>query len=120
MSKGALPVIMSIIGPRETHDYRNYNRLVCGTNTSPKNQKRGEKRRSQEYHVLELHPEDRAPDLLLAAADGDVHVVIPQVEVPEPEPSLLLLVPPGSTERDTVCLTCVDRLDRFTVKGRGT
>ena len=22
---GALPVIMSIVGPRETHDYRNYN-----------------------------------------------------------------------------------------------
>ena len=32
---GALPVIMSIIGPRETHDYRNYNLLVRGTNTSP-------------------------------------------------------------------------------------
>ena len=32
---GALPVIMSIIGPRETHDYRNYNLLGSGTNTSP-------------------------------------------------------------------------------------
>ena len=31
---GALPVIMSIIGPQETHDYRNYNLLVRGTNTS--------------------------------------------------------------------------------------
>ena len=31
---GALPVIMSIIGPRETHDYRNYNHLGSGTNTS--------------------------------------------------------------------------------------
>ena len=30
---GALPVIMSIIGPRETHDYRNYNLLGSGTNT---------------------------------------------------------------------------------------
>ena len=30
-----LPVIMSIIGPRETHDYRNYNLLGPGTNTSP-------------------------------------------------------------------------------------
>ena len=29
---GALPVIMSIIGPRETHDYRNYNLLGPGTN----------------------------------------------------------------------------------------
>ena len=28
---GALPVIMSIIGPRETHDYRNYNLLGSGT-----------------------------------------------------------------------------------------
>ena len=26
-----LPVIMSIIGPRETHDYRNYNLLGSGT-----------------------------------------------------------------------------------------
>ena len=31
---GALPVIMSIIGPRETHDYRNYNLLGSGINTS--------------------------------------------------------------------------------------
>ena len=33
---GALPVIMSIIGPREPHDYRNYNLLVRGINSSPK------------------------------------------------------------------------------------
>ena len=32
----ALPVSMSIIGPRETHDYRNYNLLGSGTNTSNK------------------------------------------------------------------------------------
>ena len=37
---GALPVIMSIIGPRETHDYHNYNLLVRGTNTSPKKRKK--------------------------------------------------------------------------------
>ena len=29
---GALPVIMSIIGPRGTHDYRNYNLLGSGIN----------------------------------------------------------------------------------------
>ena len=29
---GALPVMMSIIGPRETHDYRNYNLLGSGVN----------------------------------------------------------------------------------------
>ena len=34
---GALPVIMSIIGPRETHDYRNYNLLVRGINISKVN-----------------------------------------------------------------------------------
>ena len=28
---GALPVIMSITGPRETHDYRNYNLWVPDT-----------------------------------------------------------------------------------------
>ena len=33
---GALPVIMSIIGPRETHDYRNYNLLGSGVNTPKK------------------------------------------------------------------------------------
>ena len=33
---GALPVIMSIIGPRETHDYRNCNLLVRGTISSKK------------------------------------------------------------------------------------
>ena len=32
----ALPVIMSIIGPRETHDYRNYNLLGSGTIKSQK------------------------------------------------------------------------------------
>ena len=37
---GALPVIMSIIGPRETHDYRNYNLLGSGINTSPKKTKK--------------------------------------------------------------------------------
>ena len=38
-------VIMSIIGPRETHDYRNYNLLVRGTNTSkPKKKKKKEAR----------------------------------------------------------------------------
>ena len=37
---GALPVIMSIIGPRETHDYRNYNLLGSGTNTSQKKKER--------------------------------------------------------------------------------
>ena len=31
---GALPVIMSIIGPRVTHDYRNYNLLVRGIGSS--------------------------------------------------------------------------------------
>ena len=30
---GALPEIMSIIGPREPHDYRDYNLLVQGTIT---------------------------------------------------------------------------------------
>ena len=34
-----LPVIMSIISPRETHDYRNYNLLGSGTNTSQKKPK---------------------------------------------------------------------------------
>ena len=29
-------MIMSIIGPRETHDYRNYNLLVLGINSSQK------------------------------------------------------------------------------------
>ena len=38
---GALPVSMSIIGPRETHDYRNYNLLGSSTNTSQK--KKGKK-----------------------------------------------------------------------------
>ena len=33
---GALPVILSIIGPRETHDYRNYNLIVRGINSSKK------------------------------------------------------------------------------------
>ena len=33
---GALPVITPIIGPRETHDYRNYNLLVRGINSSKK------------------------------------------------------------------------------------
>ena len=33
---GALPVVMSIIGPRETHDYRNYNLLGSGTIISKK------------------------------------------------------------------------------------
>ena len=36
---GALPVIMSIIGPRETHDYRNYNLLVRSTNPYKNNNK---------------------------------------------------------------------------------
>ena len=31
---GALPVVMSIIGPRETHDYRNYNLLGSGRGTN--------------------------------------------------------------------------------------
>jgi len=38
---GALPVIMSIIGPRETHDYRNYNLLGSGINKSKKKRKKG-------------------------------------------------------------------------------
>ena len=37
---GALPVIMSIIGPRETHDYRNYNLLGSGTIKSKKKKKK--------------------------------------------------------------------------------
>ena len=37
---GALPVIMSIIGPRETHDYRNYNLLGSGIIKSKKNIKK--------------------------------------------------------------------------------
>ena len=37
---GALPVIMSIIGPRETHDYRNYNLLGSGTIQSKKQNKK--------------------------------------------------------------------------------
>ena len=36
---GALPVIMSIIGPRETHDYRNYN-LSAQYKYIKKNQKK--------------------------------------------------------------------------------
>ena len=43
---GALPAIMSIIGPRETHAYRNYNLLVRGTNTSPK-------KKTKKKHVSE-------------------------------------------------------------------
>ena len=31
--------MMSITGPRETHDYRNYNLLVRGINTPPKKNK---------------------------------------------------------------------------------
>ena len=38
---GALPVVMSIIGPRETHDYRNYNLLGSGTIKS-QTKKKGE------------------------------------------------------------------------------
>ena len=41
---GALPVIMSIIGPRETHDYRNYNLLGSGIIKSQKKQKTGKLR----------------------------------------------------------------------------
>ena len=37
---GALPVIMSIIGPRETHDYRNYNLLGSGIIKSKKKGKK--------------------------------------------------------------------------------
>ena len=33
-----LPVIMSIIGPRETHDYREFNRKSAGYNPNPKQQ----------------------------------------------------------------------------------
>ena len=40
---GALPLIMSTIGPRETHDYRNYSLLVRGINTSQKRPKNNNK-----------------------------------------------------------------------------
>ena len=46
---GALPVIMSIIGPRETHDYRNYNLLGSGI---IKSQKKG----SQAVALGNFHP----------------------------------------------------------------
>ena len=46
---GALPVIMSIIGPRETHDYRNYNLLVRSTNTS--------KQKTKKTDSVEKNPE---------------------------------------------------------------
>ena len=46
---GALPVIMSIISPRETHDYRNYNLLVRGTNTSGKGGEKGKKESAAGY-----------------------------------------------------------------------
>ena len=42
----ALPVIMSIIGPRETHDYRNYILLGSGINTSPPHPQKKKKKKS--------------------------------------------------------------------------
>ena len=53
---GALPVIMSIIGPRETHDYRNYNLLGSGINTSKKTKKKKRKKNTTRTVALLAPP----------------------------------------------------------------
>ena len=50
---GALPVIVSVIGPRETHDHRNYNLVVCCMNTTKRNPP---KKKNSPCHPTQLSP----------------------------------------------------------------